>query len=308
MSARRRSAKPAAPKKPAAQANGLSVVPGRAADPQTENHPASWARPQARTIAIASGKGGVGKSHLAANLAVALGAAGARVLLVDADFSQANLDLLLGVHPRHDVQHVLNGEKTLEEIVVEGPEGVTLVPAASGVPELADLDDYRFEFLLRSLGQLEAGADFVVIDTPSGVSKQVTSLCLAADDVVVVTTPDMPAFSDAYGLVKVLQARGLKHAPHLLVNMSVSPDEAEETAHRIRLVARRFLRLEIDGWGTVPLDAAVAHALRRQEPVVSAYPNSPAANAYRALAARLWSGAPPEPTQRVTYDPHRLEA
>jgi flagellar biosynthesis protein FlhG len=277
--------------------------------PDPENHPARWTRPTVRTVVVASGKGGVGKSNLAANVAVALGERGARVLLLDADVSQANLDLLLGLHPRFDLGHVLNGEKTIEEILVAGPRGVTLVPAASGVPELADLDDFRREALLRGLGQIDAEVDLVLIDTASGVSRATTSLCLAADDVVVVTTPEMPAFSDAYGLIKLLQGQGLRRAPHLVVSMAVTPDEAEETAHRIRLVARRFLRVEIDAWEMVPADPAVTSAVRRQEPVLTAFPQSPAAAAYRAIADRLWNPAAPLGDTRLTrMTPQRLEA
>lgn len=269
-------------------------------------HPAHWPRPHVKTVVVASGKGGVGKSNLAANLAVALGERGARVLLVDADLSQANLDILLGIHPRFDLQHVLSGEKTPEEIVVQGPAGVRLAPAAFGVPELAELDDYRRECLWRAISQLEGDADLVIIDTASGVSRQVTGFCLAADDVLVVTTPEMPAFSDAYALIKLLQQQGLDHPPHLVVNMVDSDEEAEETAHRIRLVARRFLRLEIDSWGYVPFDPSVSRAVRRQEPVVTAYPQSPASVAYRELAERLWCAPEPETTPRTA--PERLEA
>ncbi len=265
------------------------------------DHPARWARPHVRTLAIASGKGGVGKSNLAANLAVALGELGARVLLLDADLTQANLDLLLGLNPRFDLQHVVSGEKSLEEIVVEGPRGVSLVPAASGVPALADLDDYRLECLLRGLGNLEAGTDLILIDVASGTSRQVLSFCLAADEVVVVTTPEMPAFSDAYAMIKLLQQRGLTRPPHLVVNAAASPEEAEEVAHRLRLVARRFLQLEPDSLGFVPFDPAVPRAVRRQEPVVTAFPRSPAAHAYRALAARLW-----EPPAGPEATPHPL--
>ena len=270
------------------------------------NHPARWSRPSVRTLAIASGKGGVGKSNLAANLAVALGARGARVLLLDADFAQANLDLLLGLHPRFDLQHVVSGEKTLEEIVVPGPKGVKLVPAASGSPELAELDDYTRECLLRNIGLLDDEFDLVLIDTATGVSRHVTSFCRSADDVLVLCTPEMPAFSDAYGLVKLLHAQGLARAPHLLVNQAGSPEEAEETAHRIRLVARRFLHLELDYWGAVPFDPAVPRAVRLQEPVVTAFPNSPAAAAYRALAERLWPL--PDRDARVHSHPERLQA
>ena len=286
----------------------LRLVGRGAADPaaDAENHPARWSRPRVRTLAIASGKGGVGKSNLAANLAVALGERGARVLLLDADFAQANLDLLLGVHPRFDLQHVVSGERTLEEIVVQGPPGVRLVPAASGVPELAELDDYTRECLLRNIGLLDDEIDLVLVDTATGVSRHVTSFCLSADDVLVICTPEMPAFSDAYGLIKLLHAQGLARAPHLVVNQAGSPEEAEETAHRIRLVARRFLQLELDSWGAIPFDPAVPRAVRLQEPVVTAFPNSPAAAAYRALAARVWPS--PDPDAHVHTLPEQLEA
>jgi flagellar biosynthesis protein FlhG len=275
---------------------GLKLVrPGRAPESQASDHPARWSRPRARTIAIASGKGGVGKSNLAANLAVALGERGARVLLLDADLAQASLDLLLGLHPRFDLQHVLAGEKNLEDVLVEGPKGVKLIPASSGVAELAELDDYRREALLRGLGQLDQSADLILIDTASGVSRTVTSFCRAADDVLVVTTPEMPSFSDAYSLIKVLRGQGIAQAPRMLVNMAGTAEEAEETAHRIRLVARRFLSLEIESWGYVPFDPAVGRAVRLQEPVVASFPHAPAAIAYRALAERLWDPTPVDP-------------
>jgi flagellar biosynthesis protein FlhG len=279
---------------------------GRKAVPAPADHPARWSRPSVRTLAITSGKGGVGKSSLAANLAVALGQRGARVLLLDADVSQASLDLLLGLHPRYDLSHFFAGDKALDEILVPGPKGVTLIPAASSAPDLAELDDYRRELLLRGIGQLELDMDLVLVDTASGVTPQVTSFCCAADEVLVLTTPEMPAFSDAYGLIKLLHARGLARAPHLLVNMSAGPEEAEETAHRIRVVARRFLQLDVDSWGAVPLDAAVQRAVRLQEPVVTTFPHSPAAAAYRALAARLWQVPDPETHVQPTIE--RLKA
>ena len=296
---------------PRARARKLKLVrPSAGAVSETPvDHPARWSRSGARTLAIASGKGGVGKSNLAANLAVALGERGARVLLVDADLAQASLDLLLGLHPRFDLQHVLAGDRTLEEIQVQGPQGVRLIPASSGMPELADLDDYRRECLLRGLGTLDPAVDLILIDTASGVSRTVTSFCLAADEVLVVTTPEMPAFSDAYSLIKVLHAQGVSRAPRLLVNMACSAEEAEETSHRIRLVARRFLSLELESWGYVPFDPSVGRAVRLQEPVVTAFPHAPSSIAYRALAERLWDPAPrdPDPSSRPLVS-ERLEA
>jgi flagellar biosynthesis protein FlhG len=279
----------------------LRVMPGIAPRGELSDHPANWERPRTRTLVVASGKGGVGKSNLCANLAVAMGQCGARVLLLDADFSQANLDLLLGVHPRYDLQHVLAGERTLEEILVEGPDGVRLIPAASDVPELAELDDYRRECLLRGIGTLDGKADLIIADTASGVTRDVLALCLAADDVIVMTTPEMPAFADAYGLIKVLSAQGIRQAPYLLVSQATSAEEAEETAHRIRLVARRFLHLELQSLGAIPEDPAIPRAVRRQEPVVTAFPQSPAAAAYRALAARLWTPQPPDPPAEESH-------
>jgi len=283
----------------------LRVMRGRARSGEPFDHPARWGRSAARSVVVASGKGGVGKSNLCANLAVALGQRGARVLLLDADFSQANLDLLLGVHPRYDLQHVLAGERTFEEIVVEGPAGVRLIPAASDVPELAELDDYRRECLLRGIGTLDRDADLVLMDTASGVTRDVLALCLAADEVVVMTTPELPAFADAYGLIKVLSAQGIRQAPHLLVSQATGSEEAAETADRIRLVARRFLGLELRSWGAIPDDPAIPRAVRRQEPVVIAYPQSAAAAAYRGLAARLWD--PPDPEAGAEHPDRALD-
>jgi len=301
--ARRRSAK----------APAVRLVPASPASvaPAPTEHPAQWTRSRAHTIVVTSGKGGVGKSNLAANLAVALGQRGARVLLLDGDLAQANLDLLLGVHPRWDLQHVLSGQKTLDEIVVNGPANVRLVPAASGAPELADLDDYRRELLVRSLGTLDSGADVVLIDTASGVSRQTTEFCRIAHDVLVVTTPEMPAFSDAYALVKLLQQQGgLARAPKLVVNMATGAEDAEDTSHRIRLVARRFLQLELECLGVVPYDPHVPRAVRQQEPVLTAFPKSPAAAAYRALAAQLWKplSTGPSHDEAAPVQPQRLEA
>jgi flagellar biosynthesis protein FlhG len=273
-------------------------------------HPAPLSRARVRTIVVTSGRDGVGKSNLAANLAVALGERGARVVLVDGDLSHASLDLLLGVHPRFDLGHVLEGTRTVDEVAVRAATGVTLVPAPSSAPELAELDDVRRELLLRSLAFADDGADLMLIDTGSGLDRQALELCRAAHELLVLATPEMATFTDAYGLVKALQREGaLARAPRLVVNMATTPEEAEEAAQRMRLFARHFLRLEVESLGTVPYDAAVPRAVRAQEPVVVAWPASPAAQAYRALAARLWKPVPSGPGADVASEPsHRLEA
>jgi flagellar biosynthesis protein FlhG len=245
-----------------------------------------------RTVAVVSGKGGVGKSNVVANLAVAMADLGASVLVLDADLGQANLDVLLGVHPRADLLSVLRGECALEDIVIEGPAGVRLVPAGSGDPLLADVDDLRRERLFREIGALAADADVVLIDTASGTSRQVAGFALAARELVLVTTPEPTAYADSYGLLKVLARQGLSTEPGVLVNLSSSVEDAEEVAHRLASVARRFLKVNLHSLGHVPIDAALPQAVKRQEPVVLAYPNSPCARALTRLAARLLTHAP----------------
>ncbi len=275
-------------------------------------HAAEMSRPRTRTIVIASGKGEVGKSNLCANLALALAERGARVLLVDGDLAQANLDLILGVHPRWDISDVLKNERTLDEVLVSVARGVQLVPAASGAPELAELDDMRRETFLRTIGSVDPAPDLVLIDTASGASRQTTALCRAGHETIVVTTPEMPAFSEAYALVKLLHQQGLAQAPRVVVSMANSDEEAQETSHHLRLVARRFLRIELECLGVIPYDASVPRAMRQQEPVLSAFPDSAAARAYRALAARCWKGPSSGPQEAVAtkseMKPQRLVA
>lgn len=273
-------------------------------------HPTQLSRSRVRTLVVTSGKGGVGKSTLAANLAVALAQRGARIVLVDGDLAQASLDVLLGMHPRWDLGHVLAGEKTVDEIVVQGPAGVTLVPGASGKAELAELDDVRRELLMRSLGTADENADLMIVDTASGMNRQTLELCRSAHELLVMVTPEMTSFSDAYGLVKTLQKEGaLPRSPRFIVNQVTTPEEADEAANRMQLFARHFLHLEVGLLGTVPFDTSVPRALRAQEPVVLVAPDSPAAIAYRALAARLWKPAPSGPEFDVLSEKsHRLEA
>ena len=274
---------------------------------ESREHFARLARPGVRTLAVASGKGGVGKSTVVANLAVALGELGARVILFDGDLAQANLDLLLGVSSRWDLGHVLRGEKTLEQIVVEGPPNVRLVPAASGDRDLADLDDFRREGLYRELSRLAEDADIVLIDTASGTSRLTSQFARAATELVIVTTPEPTSYSDAYGLVKVLAGQGLDVTPCVLVNRAASVEEAEEVAHDLASLTRRFLSLNVQSLGAIPDDPQVGQAIRRREPVVLAHPKSPSAIAFRTLARRLWA-RPIDPTSGALEGDGRMTA
>ena len=273
-------------------------------------HAADLSRPKVHTIVVASGKTGVGKSSIAANLAVALGQRGARVVLVDADLAQSHLDLLLGVHPRFDLGQVINREKSVDEILVPGPTGVMLVPGPSALRPIGALDDIRRETFLRSLSVVDPAADLMIIDAPWGAGRETLELCRIAHEVIVVASTEVMSLPDAYALLKSLQkADALMRAPRLLLNMATTDDEADEIVARMSVFARHFMKLEVESLGSIPYDHSVTRAEHAQEPLVMSQPQSPAAIAIRALATRMWKPAPAGPDFVEKSDlPRRLEA
>jgi flagellar biosynthesis protein FlhG len=249
-------------------------------------------RPSVRTVAVTSGKGGVGKSVLVTNLAIACARRGRRVLLVDGDLALANVDLLMGLVPKRNLADVVEGRIGIEEAVVRTPLGVQLLPASSGAEEMADLDDFRRERLLRELSRLESSCDLILVDTPPGIGAQALHLATAAETVLIVTTPEPTAFSDAYATLKVLRRKGCEDIS-LVVNRTASAMEARATARRIQAVARRFLEYRPEYVGHVPEDPTVPASAMRQEPLLSIFPHSPAADAIESLAESLLAGPDP---------------
>jgi flagellar biosynthesis protein FlhG len=255
-------------------------------------------RPHVRALAVTSGKGGVGKTSVATNLAIAFARMGKRVLLVDGDLALANVDLLLGVVPNKNLGDVVFGTAGIEEVLIRTKEGVRLLPAGSGVEELADLDDFRRERLLQELSRVETDCDLILYDTGSGIGRQTVHMARAADQIVVVTTPEPTAFSDAYATLKVLSRGRLRSCPGIVVNMAATAQEGRETERRIRLVSERFLGLKPQYLGHVLLDTNVGKAVRLQEPLLMAFPRSPAAGCIETLAAKLLQNPdPPEPLE-----------
>lgn len=247
----------------------------------------------ARVLAVASGKGGVGKTNVAVNLAVTFAKQGYQVVVLDCDLGLANVDALLGLHPKFTLQHVLTRQRRLEEVVLEGPAGVRIVPGASGLSELADLSDAQRDDLMARLGGIDGMADIVILDTGAGISANVLQFVVAAGDVLVVTTPEPTAITDAYALIKVVssriaQARG--EAPmrmRLVVNQTMNDAEARETATNIVTVAKRFLDVDIEALGGIPADPAVLRAVRAQGPFTLLTPRAPASQAVERLAMRI---------------------
>ncbi len=283
----------------ASKLRSLRLVQGEAGDDNT----ASSGRPRVRTVAVTSGKGGVGKSALTTNLAIAMARAGKRVVLVDADLSLANVDLLLGMIPSANVGDIISGEKSIEDVLVDTPYGFKVLPAASGLERLANLDDFSRERLIRELSRIEESCDLLLFDTATGIGRQTMHFAGAADEILIVTTPEPTSFSDAYATLKVLLAgaHAAQATPSLVVNRVGSIEEARRTAKRIQTVAKRFLGVEPELLGHVPEDASVGSSVIKQEPLLSLFPQSPAAQALEVLTDRLLHA--PQPHDPIGLEP-----
>jgi flagellar biosynthesis protein FlhG len=268
-----------------------SAGPGRAqanaAKAKAKDDLSYGAPPRARIVAISSGKGGVGKSNLSINLALALCKLGRQVILFDADLGLANADVLLGLQPRYNLTHFFQGGRSLQEIMVEGPLGLKVIPSGSGISQLADLGVQDRERVLSHFALIEDQADFLLVDTGAGISRNVTSFAQAADEVIVVTTPEPTARLDAYGLIKVLASESYAGRMQVVVNMAESAAEGEEVGRLMETLANRFLNASVEMLGSIPRDRAVQMSVRAQKPFLLEYPDSPASRAVLSIASRL---------------------
>jgi flagellar biosynthesis protein FlhG len=247
-----------------------------------------------RVIAVTSGKGGVGKSNIVVNLGLALARQGLKVLLIDADLGLANLDILLGLTTRFTIYDVLSLGKSLGEAIVPGPEGVKILPASSGIADLAELTDFQKLALLNELDNYAADLDVVLIDTGAGISRNVIFFNLASQERIVVATNQPTSITDAYAMIKVLAQQHGERSFKLLVNGVSRARQAEVVYRTLVTVAERFLEQEInlEYLGFIPYDAAVPKAVMRQQPVITLYPQSPASRSFTQTAERLWQAPP----------------
>lgn len=237
-----------------------------------------------RVIAVTSGKGGVGKTTVSINLAVALAAAGRKVTLLDADLGLANVDVLLGLTPTRTLLHVLEGQCSLDEIMLEGPAGVRVIPATSGVQRMADLNPRERAGLLYAFSQLRTPPDLMIVDTAAGIAANSLQFCEASQEVLVVVCNDPASITDAYATIKVLNQRTRRTRFRILINMVHSNAEALELFNRLLCVTERFLDVSLDLAGTIPYDQTVAMAVRRRNACVAEFPRSAAAQAFKNLA------------------------
>ncbi len=240
-----------------------------------------------RTISVTSGKGGVGKSNLSSNIGIALAERGKRVVVFDADLGLANVDVILGARAPYTLQHVISGEKSLAEVVTSGPGGIGFVAGGSGVESLINLSGPQLERFLMEIEGLSTDTDVLIFDTGAGVDESVMSFCEAADETIVVATPDPASIADAYATIKTLYARKPNAKIHVVLNMAPSFHIGELTFDRLNTVAQQFLKRPLSFLGSVRQDPTVVDCVRRRKPFVVEAPNCAASEDVRAITLRL---------------------
>lgn len=243
-----------------------------------------------QVIAVASGKGGVGKTNVSINLACQMARRGKRVLLMDADLGLANVDILLGLRPTLNLSHVMAGECTLQDVLVPGPFGISVIPAASGIKRMAEMSPAQHASLVQTFGSLEAPYDVLVVDTAAGISDSVVSFSRASQHVLVVVTEEPTSLADAYGLIKVLNRDAGITRFKVVCNMVSSDAQARKVFERLCAVAERFLDVHLAFVGAIPRDEFLLKAVARQRAVSELYPATESVAAFKRLAdtAALW--------------------
>jgi MinD-like ATPase involved in chromosome partitioning or flagellar assembly len=240
-----------------------------------------------KTIALTSGKGGVGKSNIAVNLAITLAKRGAKVCILDADTGLANINILLGATPQYTLEHLLNGEKTLTEILFKGPGGIHIIPGASGVAGCVELAPEQQALLISALDALEPHYDYLIIDTGAGISPTVLHFVAAAQMPVVILTPEPTSLTDAFSLLKVLRRSNFKRPIYVLVNMASSANKACDIFNRFQAAVDKYTGLRVRFLGTIWRDQAIATSVVRQYPVALGSPNTPACQNFNLIADNI---------------------
>jgi flagellar biosynthesis protein FlhG len=244
--------------------------------------------PFPRVISVTSGKGGVGKTNIVGNLAIAIRRLGKRVLILDGDLGLANIDIILGLKPVYNIKHVISGHKDLAEVILEGPEDIRIIPAGSGVHELAHLTQGQKLNLLNEFDALQEDFDVFLIDTAAGISSNILYFNIAADERIVVATNEPTSITDVYALIKVMFMKHGTKSFKLLVNMADSGEEARSVFENLSNAIAHFLKgISLEYLGFIPRDGNLEKAVRQQCTVMQLYPDSISSRAFCELASRL---------------------
>jgi flagellar biosynthesis protein FlhG len=240
-----------------------------------------------RVIAVASGKGGVGKTNLSVNLGIAFCKLGRKVALLDADMGLANVDILLGLHPEFNLTHVLSGEKTLDEIVVEGPQGLKVIPASSGVQHMAEMGTLEQAGIINAFSEFQEEIDLLLVDTAAGIHGGVINFARACQEVLIVVCDEPTSLTDAYALIKLLNRdHGLSRF-HIITNMVESLQHGKMLYQKLCKVTDQYLDVALYFTGAVPFDPSLRKSVQKQQAVLESAPNSHAAVAIKNLANKI---------------------
>jgi flagellar biosynthesis protein FlhG len=248
---------------------------------------ASLSAPHVRTIAVTSGKGGVGKTNFVVNVSLELAMMSRSVTLLDADLALANANVLLGINPTYHIGHVLSGQKTLEEVTVDVKPGFRLISGSNGVEEMANVSASQQRQFIAELEAMENESDFLFIDTPSGIANNVMGVLCAASEVIVITTPEPTAIIDGYATIKTLHKQDPAKPIWIVINNVTSINEGEAVFAQLNAVSNRFLNHRVEYLGSILQDSFLSEAVREQKPVVEYAPDRPASRSFRLIAKYL---------------------
>ena len=284
------------------QAEALRLLMRQEEKETSDSKPVSRSSEAKRTriLTVTSGKGGVGKSNFSLNFALQLQALGCRVLVFDADIGMANIDVLMGVSPPYSLYHLLKREKRIEEIICRSPLGIEFIAGGSGFNDLFTLSQEEVNYFTEQVLSLSGTVDYILFDTGAGLSKESFAFITAADEAIVVTTPEPTSITDAYAVMKMVHSKEPRVQFQLIVNRAADRIEGQQTGEKIRLVANRFLQLDIPVLGYIPDDPNVAKAVKKQVPFSVLYPDTPASKELKNLAKRYHQSSVPQESAEAT--------
>ncbi|WP_234985522.1 MinD/ParA family protein [Halarsenatibacter silvermanii] len=263
-------------------------------------------RHRSRVVSIASGKGGVGKTNITVNLGLALQKLDKDVLILDADMGMANVDVVLGMTARYHLGHVLEDKCSIEDALLQGPSGITVLPGASGVNDFIDIEIDEVKKLLELSAAIEDEFDFIIMDIGAGAHKGVVNFIRAADEIMVVLTPEPTAVMDAYSLLKILSDYALSSRLNLVVNQVENRREGEKVTERMENAIREYLEIDVDNSTLIPYDSALRKSVKKQNPMMEIYPNSKAGKAFSQLAEIMAFGAEKEKSRGMKGFVYRM--
>lgn len=266
------------------------------ANPEGTQNPTIMKK-KARVITVTSGKGGVGKTNFSINMALLLSELGNKVIIIDADFGLANVDVIFGIMPEFTLLDVIKDNKDISDILVQGPNDIKFISGGSGVEELIKLEKWQLDKFMEKMGQLDEMADIIIVDTGAGLSDNVLSFVMAADEIIVVTTPEPTSITDAYALIKMVSKMDKSKSLRIVVNRAEDGSEATQILKKLTLASEKFLSFKIEALGFILNDDTVTKAVKQQQPFILSYPKCSASKHIKEITNKLIESYQPNKSQ-----------